>query len=466
MGKNSGLKFSTIVLIGCVFVVLNWLVLKFFAPTPVVVQTEQEITQTIKPSAPVVVRGEGYEFTRRGNRISNIKLEKYLDGGAPVELLGGENEFIEFGVVGADSAITIEPGENYITRIKVSGTGTPYARIVRGGNGDNTMLAAAGGVVNAGGQIKRESWSGIDAKGTAYDSSAFVGFEDQYWEVVVAPSAPGVARIKEVGKDKFQADITGSADYKIYAGAKKQDTLNAAAAEISGINRTMDYGWFSFLSRPFLWLLTELHKLFGNYGLAIIFLTLILRVLMIPLTKKSYKSMAAMQKMQPEMQRIQKLYADDKARLQKEMMALYAKSKANPMSGCLPMLLQIPIFFALYKALIIAVDMRNSDFLWIPDLASADPTSIFNLFGLLPFSPPTWLPVIGILPVLMGLSMWVQQKLSATASASSAVPGMQIMKWLPWIFVIMFAGLPAGLVLYWTISNLFGLAQQQYISRT
>jgi YidC/Oxa1 family membrane protein insertase len=214
----------------------------------------------------------------------------------------------------------------------------------------------------------------------------------------------------------------------------------------------MDYGWFWFLARPFLWCLTALNSVVANYGLAIILLTIGLRILMWPLTRKSYTAMAAMQKMQPELVRIQKLYANDKVRMQMEMTKLYQSHKASPMSGCLPMLLQIPIFFALYKALLIAVPLRHAGFLWLKDLSVMDPYFI--------------------LPILMGATMWWQQRLQSAAPKSDAAPGdmaaqmQKTMKWLPIIFTALFAFMPSGLVLYWTVSNLFGIGQMFVIKKS
>ena len=232
---------------------------------------------------------------------------------------------------------------------------------------------------------------------------------------------------------------------------RDQRTLQSADAYIAGIDETVDYGWFWFFVRPILWLLYVLNSVVMNYGLAIIVMTLLLRLAMWPLTRKSYVSMMAMQKMQPEMARIQKLYANDKARMQMEMMRLYQTHKTSPMSGCLPMLIQIPIFFALYKALLISVQMRSAHFLWISDLAAMDPYFI--------------------LPILMGVTMWLQQKLQTTQTSNSAsnndavAQTQKVMKWMPLIFTVMFAWMPAGLVLYWTVSNIFGIGQMYYIKR-
>ena len=233
----------------------------------------------------------------------------------------------------------------------------------------------------------------------------------------------------------------GPRDYRI---------LSAADAYISGLDETVDYGWFWFFVRPMLWLLHVLNSFVMNYGLAIILMTLLLRLAMWPLTRKSYVSMMAMQKMQPEMARIQKLYANDKARMQMEIMRLYQTNKTSPMSGCLPLLIQIPIFFALYKALLISVQMRSAHFLWISDLAAMDPYFI--------------------LPILMGATMWLQQHLQTAstigAQTNDAVAQTQkMMKWMPLLFTVMFAWMPAGLVLYWTVSNIFGIGQMYYIKK-
>ena len=235
----------------------------------------------------------------------------------------------------------------------------------------------------------------------------------------------------------------------IFVGPRDQTILNSVDSKISGIAETINYGWFWFLARPMLWVLNGIHHVVMNYGVAIIIMTILLRLLMWPLTRKSYASMAAMQKMQPEMQRIQKLYKNDKMRLQMEMMKLYQTHKTSPMSGCLPMLIQIPIFFALYKALLVSVQMRNAHFLWISDLSVMDPYFI--------------------LPILMGLTMWAQQYLqSANKSTSSndvVAQTQKMMNWMPLLFTIMFAWMPAGLVLYWTVSNVFGIIQMQIIKK-
>ncbi|MCL2629552.1 MAG: membrane protein insertase YidC [Alphaproteobacteria bacterium] len=487
-------KYLDIAVLMAGFLALNYLLITWLMPSKkadgITGQAGDNIVMEVRNDVKENVVSDSISFEMAGNRISRVRLSNYMDSGEPVELLGRDGEFIEFGLVGGsfNKVVTVE---DYIITVRMvsdvsegARAVAPYARIARekGESGSMMMIGSGGGIAMVDSRVKREDWSDIKSKSAIFEAGAgaFVGFEDRYWQTILsidsAGNSPRTMRLRTIEGERFQSDISlrekiipgGQAAefvFHIYTGPKVQSILDAADSVMPGIARTMDYGWFSFLSRPFLWALTALHELTGNYGLAIIILTLILRALLIPLTRKSYRSMAAMQRLQPEMQRIQKLYRDDKVRLQQEMMALYSKSKVSPLSGFLPLILQIPIFFALYKALVIAVDMRNSGFLWVNDLASADPVSLFNLFGLLPFNVPSWMPVIGLLPIMMGATMWLQQKISSS-KATAATPGMGIIKWLPVVFVVLFSGLPAGLILYWTVSNLFGIAQQWLVVRS
>ena len=341
----------------------------------------------------------------------------------------------------------------------------PYARIVRENNMMSSAGVSTGAIAYANSDLDENTWRDLDKKSYAYSTTrGFAGFTDQYWETVASIDSPDqTMRIKQGGTldntPIYQADIAAAAvqiapnasaniTTRLYVGPRDQDALNAASAHIAGLGDTIDYGWFWFLARPMLWALNGLNAWVGNYGVAIIILTILLRLLMWPLTRKSYQSMAAMQKMQPEMTRIQKLYGNDKARMQMEMLRLYQTHKTSPMSGCLPMLLQIPIFFALYKALLVSVPMRNAHFLWISDLSAMDPYFI--------------------LPILMGATMWLQQywqtpKTKDTAQNDAIAATQRMMKWMPVIFTVMFAWMPAGLVLYWTVSNIFGIMQMYII---
>ncbi len=441
--------------------------------------------------------------TVQGLRIYDFELKNYksdADEKINIELLADDKNFTEIGFLGngvaAPTAKTVwkvvdtenvkimtwENEDNiqftrtilmqdYVISVsdeiknnsKVAASFVPYARINYTTQSDKSVAVSTGGFAFENGGMSEHDWKDLEKSSYAYQTtSGFIGFAEQYWEAIISlDSADQTIRLKSEN-GVFQADTNagiinvGAGEVKtvktnVFAGPRDQQVLADAAKYIPNIEETMDYGWFGFLSRPMLSALNFLHGFVLNYGIAIILLTLVLRLLMWPLTKKSYTSMAAMQKMQPEMKKIQKLYGNDKARLQMEMMKLYQTHKTSPMSGCLPMLLQIPIFFALYKALLISVPMRQADFLWISDLAVMDPYFI--------------------LPILMGLTMWWQQNLQ-TQSTPNDNPNdpmaqtQRIMKWMPVLFTVIFAWMPAGLVLYWAVSNLFGIGQMYVIKKT
>jgi len=483
------------------FLAAWWVIGLFMGPKKNVNDVATDVAPVVDLSAVPVSEVSNDKITARvqGLRISDIRLADYSAvagdaSGARVSLLGGENDFAEIGYVSTSVAPTVttqwrQNGDKYTWRsptgveftrtITVDGyvinvadeiknnsksdvTFAPYARIVRGNKIKSSAGVKTGSVAYVNSDIEYEDWRALDKKSYAYSTtSGFLGFADQYWETVVALDAPDqTMRLKYAG-EKYHADVAAGAvsiapgatrtiTTDIYAGPRDQGALDVAADKIAGINDTIDYGWFWFLAQPLLWLLNTLNSLVHNYGIAIIILTLLLRLLMWPLTRKSYTSMIAMQKMQPEMARIQKLYANDKARLQMEMLRLYQTHKTSPMSGCLPMLLQIPIFFALYKALLVSVQMRSAHFLWISDLAAMDPYFI--------------------LPILMGATMWLQSHLQTASNASgpagdAIAQTQRVMKWMPVMFTILFAWMPAGLVLYWTVSNLFGIGQMYIIKR-
>ena len=219
-------------------------------------------------------------------------------------------------------------------------------------------------------------------------------------------------------------------------------------------------GWFWFIAIPFLTVLLWLFGVFGNFGVAIIALTLIVRGVMYPVAQKQFASMAGMRVVQPKMKALQEKYKDDKPKLQQEMMKLYSEEKVNPMAGCLPIILQIPIFFALYKILMLTVEMRHQPFvLWLKDLSGPDPLTPLNLFGLLPFTPPGFL-AIGVLPILVGVTMWLMQRLNPTPMDEVQ---KQVMGIMPWFLMFIMAPFAAGLQLYWVVSNLLSIAQQKWL---
>jgi YidC/Oxa1 family membrane protein insertase len=250
---------------------------------------------------------------------------------------------------------------------------------------------------------------------------------------------------------------------KLFAGAKESKILDRY--EASGIPKfglAIDWGWFRWFERPIFLLLDKLFSLAGNFGVAIILLTLIIRGLMFPIAQKQFASMAAMRAIQPKMKALQERYKDDKQKQQQEIMALYKQEGVNPLSGCLPLFLQIPIFFALYKVLLLTIEMRHQPFaLWIKDLSAPDPLHILNLFGLLPFDPPSFLG-IGVLALLLGISMFLQFKLNPAAMDPTQ---QQIFMIMPWFMMFIMAPFASGLLIYWITSNVLTIAQQWYLYR-
>ena len=254
---------------------------------------------------------------------------------------------------------------------------------------------------------------------------------------------------------------TNTLTTKLFAGAKESSVLDRyAAAGITNFGLAIDWGWFRWFEKPIFALLKFLFGVAGNFGVAIILLTLIVRGLMFPVAQKQFASMAAMRAIQPKMKAIQERYKDDKPKQQEAVMALYKQEGVNPLAGCLPIFLQIPVFFALYKVLILSVEMRHQPFaLWIKDLSAPDPAHILNLFGMLPFNPPAFL-AIGVLALLLGISMYFQFKLNP---AQMDPAQQQVFAFMPWIMMFVMAPFAAGLLIYWITSNFLTIAQQAFL---
>jgi YidC/Oxa1 family membrane protein insertase len=326
------------------------------------------------------------------------------------------------------------------------------------------------------------------AQVTHVEQNGWLGFTDKYWMSTLIP-APGesfdaVYRVLDLGTiEEFRTEmrlpvVSVPAGGKVesvtnlFSGAKEVATIRRYQKEL-GIDRfddSVDWGWFYFLTKPIFRLLTWVHALVGNMGVAIIVLTFIVKAALFPLAYKSFVAMSQMKKLQPEMERIKEQCGDDRQKLQQEIMALYKKEKVNPASGCLPILLQIPIFFALYKVLFVTIEMRHAPFVgWIKDLSAPDPSSWINLFGLLPFEPAAVLPgilmpvSIGVYPILLGVTMWLQQKLNpAPADPTQRL----IFAWMPWLFMFLLGQFASGLVIYWCANNILSFSQQYIIMRS
>jgi membrane protein insertase, YidC/Oxa1 family, N-terminal domain len=315
--------------------------------------------------------------------------------------------------------------------------------------------------------------------------NGWTGFTDKYWMTSLLPqpgqSFTSVAKYVESG-NIYQVETrmptvevapgsrTETTSY-LFAGAKEWETIRQYQDD-NGFYRfvdSIDWGWFWYFTKPIFRILHALHGLIGNMGWSIMILTLIIKGVMLPLAYKSYVSMARMKELQPEMEKLKEQAGDDREKLQRGMMELYKTNKVNPASGCLPILLQIPVFFSLYKVIFVTIELRHAPWIgWIRDLSAPDPSSILNLFGLLPYAPPepgsalAFLS-LGILPILLGISMWLQQKLNpAPTDASQAM----IMAWMPWVFMFMLGNFASGLVLYWICNNTITFTQQYLIMRS
>ena len=305
--------------------------------------------------------------------------------------------------------------------------------------------------------------------------NGWIGYTDHYWQVAIFPDTqePFKARFRNLKKfkDSIQIDFINENIKKlesgkklkiksyVFAGAKEVPLIDnyIKTLKVNKLDLSVDFGWFYFLTKPLFYALHFLSSLAKNFGIGIIILTIFIRIILFPLANKSFKSMNAMRILTPEIQRIRERYKDDRNKMNQEMFALYRNKKINPASGCLPILIQIPIFFALYKVLFVSIEMRHAPFFgWIKDLSAPDPTSIFNMFGLIPWDPPLFL-TIGIWPILMGLTMYLQQKLNPPPPDPIQA---KIFLMLPFIFTFLLATFPSGMVVYWTVNNVLSIGQQ------
>lgn len=360
----------------------------------------------------------------------------------------------------------------------------PYSLITRHGlpatSGFFILYEGPLGVFN--GTLDEVKYKEVQEKGviTRQTTGGWIGITDKYWQSIVIPDQkqPITARFvhqRTRDTDQFQVDFVGQQqtlapgasinnESRLFAGAKVVTLIDRYEAKY-GIEKfylSIDWGWFRFLTRPVFYFLNYLHGLVGNFGVAILLLTVAIKLVFFPLANKSYKAMSQMRKLQPEMIRLKERFGDDRVRLNQEMMALYKQEKVNPASGCLPIIIQIPVFFALYKVLFVTIEMRHAPFFgWIRDLSAPDPTSVFNLFGLIPWNPPQFL-MLGAWPLIMGVTMFLQQKLNPQPPDPIQAKMFAI---LPVVFTFMLAHFPAGLVIYWTWNNILSIVQQWVIMR-
>ena len=304
--------------------------------------------------------------------------------------------------------------------------------------------------------------------------AGWIGFTDIYWLSALIPEdgARVTGDFRAQGGEAYRADLlyepvtiaSGrqvTRTTRLFAGAKESTVLDHYEdGGVANFGLAIDWGWFRWIMYPIFWLLRQLYALTGNFGIAIMLLTVVVRALMFPIAQKQFASMAQMRAVQPKMKALQERYKEDKPKLQQEMAKLYKDEKVNPLAGCLPIFLQIPIFFALYKVLLIAIEMRHKPFaLWIKDLSAQDPATILNLFGYLDFTPPSFL-AIGVLAVLLGVTMWLQFKLNPAAMDPIQ---QQVFMIMPWMLMFVMAPFAAGLLLYWITSNILTLGQQKYL---
>ena len=372
--------------------------------------------------------------------------------------------------------ITQEVRNNSTTAIDLF----PYAQITRNKIPDdiqNFYISHEGFIGVFDEELKEDDYDDVEEKKIVREAdSGWFGITDKYWMTAIVPEKGENFKSTFLYKNAFKANYilnnpktiapssSQSNSIKVFVAAKEVETIDSYAEnlKIEKFDLVIDWGWFYFFTKPLFFVIDYLFKLSGNFGIAIVLITFSIRLLFFPLANYSFRSMAKMKALQPEMVRLKDLYKEDKMKLQQEMMALYKKEKVNPASGCLPVLIQIPFFFAIYKMLFISLEMRHQPFFgWIKDLSAQDPTSIFNIFGLIPWDPPSFL-MIGIWPILMGLSMWVQQKLNPAPTDPIQA---KIFMFFPLFLTIILASFPSGLVVYWTVNNILTIAQQWVIMK-
>jgi YidC/Oxa1 family membrane protein insertase len=476
--------------------------------------------ETVDPNSPAIVllapAGSAHpfyaEFGWVGAAGANVKApgpetvweqegSGSLSPGHPIALVYDNGEGLKF-----RRTITVDDKYLFTLRDEVTNsTGTavtlyPYARISRIGTPQTqSYYILHEGLIGVMGDqgLQEFTYKTIDdKKNVAFKATnAWMGITDKYWAATLLPNTSAQVQAHFSAADaggvkSYQTDYlldaqtvapggTGTADARLFAGAKEISVvgINFPFVDIGGYNQQLglnhfdlliDWGWFYFITKPMFLALDFFFKLFGNFGVSILLVTVLVKTLFFPLANKSYASMAKMKAVQPQMQALRERYPDDKVKQQQELMELYKREKINPVAGCLPIAIQIPVFFSLYKVLFITIEMRHAPFFgWIKDLSAPDPTNVFNLFGLIPYDP-THLPLIGHFlwigawPLIMGITMWFQMKLNPAPPDPAQ---KMIFDWMPVVFTFMLASFSSGLVIYWAWNNTLSVIQQSVIMR-
>ena len=415
------------------------------------------------------------------NSVWTLKGNNKLTEQTPIKLSWTNNQGITFEKdISLDNKFLFTVKQRVINSTDKKFDFYSYGQIIRNKIPEglsNFYILHEGMVAALDGELIEEDYDDIEEQKFSKNADkGWFGIGDKYWISSIIPPREKEFKVTFDYKDKFRANYIATKpielgsnssiedEMQIIVAAKRVDVVDGYAEQlnIDKFDLVIDWGFLYFITKPLFYGIDYFFKLLGNYGLAIIAITICIRLVFFPLANFSFRSMAKMKALQPEMVRLKELHKDDKMKLQQEMMALYKKEKVNPMSGCLPILVQIPVFFALYKVLFVTIEMRQMPFYgWIKDLSDKDPTSLFNLFGLLPYDVPSFL-VIGAWPILMGVTMYIQQKLNPAPTDPMQA---KIFMFFPLFLTIILAPFPAGLVIYWTVNNVLTMAQQLFIMK-
>ena len=412
--------------------------------------------------------------------IWSIEGNNKLTDGSPIKLSWSNEQGLKFEkIISLDDKYLFTVKQKIINESNNKYDFYSYGQIIRNEIPEiiDFLILHEGLIATLDDELIEEDYDDIqEKKFTKIANKGWLGISDKYWITSLIPPKDKEFKTTFDYKNKFRANFISTdplalnekssieEELQIIVAANRVDVIDGYAEKlnIDKFDLVIDWGFLYFITKPLFYGIDYFFKLLGNYGLAIIAITICIRLVFFPLANFSFKSMAKMKVLQPEMVRLKELHKNDKMKLQQEMMALYKKEKVNPMSGCLPILVQIPVFFALYKVLFVTIEMRQMPFYgWIHDLSERDPTSIFNIFGLLPYDVPSFL-VIGAWPVAMGISMWVQQKLNPAPTDPMQA---KIFAFFPLFLTVILAPFPSGLVIYWTVNNILTMAQQVFIMR-